>query len=43
MGVNYRCFFLLQSFKGNPPGAFYSFLFLPLNSGSVGGFPESKK
>ena len=32
MGVNYRCFFLLRSFKGNPPGAFYSFLFLPLNS-----------
>lgn len=29
MGVNYRCLFLLPSFKGNPPGTFYSFPFLP--------------
>lgn len=31
MEVNYSCFFMLPSFKGNPPGTFYFSLFLLLS------------
>lgn len=31
MGVNSSCFFMLPAFKGNPPGTFYFFLYLPLS------------